>query len=74
MSLVSTDCGHTHFIFMGGKTLRHVKWDGTREASCGEQPRRASGKERAGDDEQHDGLMPSPGRSGPRLLPTNRGG
>ena len=34
MSLVSTDCGHTHFIFMGGKTLRHVKWDGTREASC----------------------------------------
>jgi len=59
---------------MGGKTLRHAKWDGAREASCGEQLRRASGKEKAGDDEQHDGLRPPPGRSGSRLLPTNRGG
>jgi hypothetical protein len=24
------------FSFMGGKTLRHAKWDGAREASCRE--------------------------------------
>jgi hypothetical protein len=62
------------FICMGGKMLPHAIWDGAHAGWGEEKLRRASGKEPASDDEQDDSLMPPPGRSGPRPLPTNGGG
>ena len=61
-------------VFISGKALHQAKWHSAHEESDGEKLQRTSCEEKVRNDDSDDGLMPPPGRSGSRLLPTKKGG
>ena len=61
-------------MVMDGKMLCHGIRDDVHEGCCADKLRRAVGQGQGCDDAQDNGLRPPLGRSGPRPLPTCRGG